>query len=78
MRYKNTVRSILIFVTIVGGIGFFYSNVSQPPFIHITEGKGLDIHRTDSTYYSENILVRNENDIQRRESDSRNKGVFVI
>ena len=60
MRYKNTVRSILIFVTIVGGIGFFYSNVSQPPFIHITEGKGLDIHRTDSTYYSENILVRND------------------
>lgn len=57
MRYKKTVRLILIFVIIVGGIGFFYSNVSQPPFIHITEGKGLDIHRIDSTYYSESVLV---------------------
>ena len=57
MRYKNRVRTILIFVIIVGGIVFFYSNISQPPFIHITEGKDLDIHRIDSTYYSESILV---------------------
>ena len=55
MRYKNRVRTILIFVIIVGGIVFFYSNISQPPFIHITEGKDLDIHRIDSTYYSESI-----------------------
>lgn len=57
MRYKNRVRTILIFVIIVGGIVFFYSNISQPPFIHITEGKDLDVHRIDSTYYSESILV---------------------
>ena len=58
MRYKKTVRLILISVIIVGSIGFFYSNVSQPPFIHITTGKGLDTHRTDSTYwYIEDILV---------------------
>ena len=54
---KKTVRSILIFVIIVGGIAFFYYNILQPPFIHITEGKDLDIHRIDSTYYSESILV---------------------
>ena len=54
---KKTVRSILIFVIIVGGIAFFYYNILQPPFIHITEGKNLDIHRIDSTYYTENILV---------------------
>ena len=57
MRYKNRVRTILIFVIIVGGIAFFYSNISQPPFIHITDGKDLDIYRIDSTYYSEIILV---------------------
>ena len=57
MRYKKTVRLILISVIIVGSIGLFYSNVLQPPFIHITEGKDLDIHRIDSTYYSESILV---------------------
>jgi len=28
MRYKKTIRLILIFVIIVGGIGFFYSNIS--------------------------------------------------
>ena len=54
---KKTVRTILIFVIIVGGIAFFYYNILQPPFIHITEGKNLDIHRIDSTYYTENILV---------------------
>ena len=54
---KKTVRSILIFVIIVGGIAFFYYNILQPPFIRITEGKNLDIHRIDSTYYTENILV---------------------
>ena len=53
---KNIVTGIS--VIIVGSIGFFYSNVSQPPFIHITTGKGLDTHRTDSTYwYIEDILV---------------------
>lgn len=57
MRYKNIVISILILVIIVGGVGFFYSNVSQPPFIHVTKGKNLDITRIDSTYYSEDILV---------------------
>ena len=39
---------------------FFYSNVLQPPFIHITDGKDLDINRRgrDSTYiYTEEILV---------------------
>ena len=46
---KNIVTGIS--VIIVGSIGFFYSNVSQPPFIHITTGKGLDTHRTDSTYW---------------------------
>ena len=39
MRYKKTVRLILIFVIIVGSIGLFYSNVLQPPFIHINDGK---------------------------------------
>lgn len=60
MRYKKTVRLILISVIIVGGIGLFYSNVLQPPFIHINNGKYLDINRrgTDSTYhYTEKILV---------------------
>ena len=60
MRYKKTVRLILIFVIIVGSIGLFYSNVLQPPFIHINEGKSLDINRRgrDSTYiYTEEILV---------------------
>lgn len=59
MRYKKTVRLILIFVIIVGSIGLFYSNVLQPPFIHINEGKSLDINRRDSTYiYTEEILVQ--------------------
>ena len=60
MRYKKTVRLILISVIIVGSIGLFYSNVLQPPFIHITDGKDLDINRRgrDSTYiYTEEILV---------------------
>ncbi len=60
MRYKKTVRLILISVIIVGSIGLFYSNVLQPPFIHINDGKDQDINRrgTDSTYiYTENILV---------------------
>lgn len=60
MRYKKTVRLILISVIIVGSIGLFYSNVLQPPFIHINDGKDWDINRrgTDSTYiYTENILV---------------------
>ncbi|MCY6314074.1 hypothetical protein OXV63_03140 [Bacteroides fragilis] len=51
---------ILISVIIVGSIGLFYSNVLQPPFIHITDGKDLDINRRgrDSTYiYTEEILV---------------------
>ena len=57
-RYKKTVRLILIFVIIVGSIGLFYSNVLQPPFIHINKGKSLNINRRDSTYiYTENILV---------------------
>lgn len=58
MRYKKTVRLILISVIIVGSIGLFYSNVLQPPFIHINEGKSLDINRKDSTYiYTEDTLV---------------------
>ena len=58
MRYKKTVRLILISVIIVGSIGLFYSNVLQPPFIHINKGKSLNINRRDSTYiYTENILV---------------------
>lgn len=45
-----------ISVIIVGSIGLFYSNVLQPPFIHITKSKYWD--RRDSTYdYTENILV---------------------
>ena len=51
---KNIVTGIS--VIIVGSIGLFYSNVLQPPFIHITKGKYLD--RRDSTYdYTEKILV---------------------
>lgn len=59
MRYKKTVRLILIFVIIVGSIGLFYSNVLQPPFIHINDGKRLVNPRgTDSIYiYTEDILV---------------------
>lgn len=49
-RYKKTVRLILIFVIIVGSIGLFYSNVLQPPFIHINKGKNLNINRRNSTY----------------------------
>ena len=50
MRYKKTVRLILISVIIVGSIGLFYSNVLQPPFIHINVGKRFYI-------YTEDILV---------------------
>ena len=59
MRYKKTVRLILISVIIVGSIGLFYSNVLQPPFIHINDGKSLVNPRgTDSIYiYTEDILV---------------------
>lgn len=59
MRYKKTVRLILISVIIVGSIGLFYSNVLQPPFIHINDGKRLVNPRgTDSIYiYTEDILV---------------------
>ena len=59
MRYKKTVRLILIFVIIVGSIGLFYSNVLQPPFIHVNDGKRLVNPRgTDSIYiYTEDILV---------------------
>ena len=51
MRYKKTVRLILISVIIVGSIGLFYSNVLQPPFIHITDGKDLDINRRRKRQY---------------------------
>ena len=54
---KNIVTGIS--VIIVGSIGLFYSNVLQPPFIHINDGKSLVNPRgTDSIYiYTEDILV---------------------
>ena len=51
MRYKKTVRLILISVIIVGSIGLFYSNVLQPPFIHITDGKDLEYNRRGREQY---------------------------